>query len=92
MILTDTDVFIEALKNNARAIGALRNIGFENIALSAITLMELYFGAMNKKELAKIKSRLRTLQIVEIDHDISKAATDLVEDTQKATGYRYRML
>jgi len=41
MILCDTDIFIEALKNNSRAIGSLRNIGFENIALSAITLMEL---------------------------------------------------
>ena len=37
----------------------LGNIGFETIAVSAITLMELYFGAMNKKEQGKIKSRLK---------------------------------
>jgi len=58
MILCDTDIFIEALKNNPRAIDSLRNIGFENIALSAITVMELYFGAVNKREMTKIKNRL----------------------------------
>jgi tRNA(fMet)-specific endonuclease VapC len=48
MILCDTDIFIEALKNNSRAVDMLRYIGLENIALSAITVMELYFGAVNK--------------------------------------------
>ena len=56
MILCDTDVFIEALKNNEHVIDTLRNIGFTEISLSAITAMELYFGAMNKRELNKIKS------------------------------------
>jgi predicted nucleic acid-binding protein len=58
MILCDTDIFIEALKNNPQTVNAIRIIGFENIALSVITLMELYFSALNKKELAFIKKRL----------------------------------
>jgi len=41
MILCDTDIFIEAFKNNTSATDLLRRIGFQNIALSAITLMEL---------------------------------------------------
>lgn len=86
MILTDTDVFIEALKNNPNAIGPLREIGFENIALSAVTLMELYFGARNKRELGKIKSRLSTLHILQIDENISKTATQLVEEYAKSHG------
>ena len=64
MILCDTDIFIEAFKNNTLATGSLRRIGFQNIALSAITLMEIYFGALNKKELEKIKSRLQNLEII----------------------------
>ena len=88
MILVDTDIFIEALKNNSCAIDSLRNIGFENIAVSAITLMELYFGAMNKKELGKIKSRLKQLRVVQLDQDISKTATDLVEKYAKSHGLR----
>jgi predicted nucleic acid-binding protein len=88
MILADTDIFIEAMKNSPRAIDSLRHIGFENIAVSAITLMELYFGAMNKRELAKIKSRLIQLRIVQLDQDISKTATDLVEKYAKSHGLR----
>ena len=88
MILVDTDIFIEALKNNFSAIDSLRNIGFENIAVSAFTLMELYFGAMNKKEQGKIKSRLKQLRVVQLDQDISKTATDLVEKYAKSHGLR----
>jgi hypothetical protein len=55
MILCDTNIFIEAFKNNPSATETLKGIGFQNISLSAVTLMELYFGALNKRELAKIK-------------------------------------
>ena len=88
MILVDTDIFIEALKNNSCAIDSLRNIGFENIAVSAITLMELSFGAMNKKEQEKIKRRLKQLRVVQLDQDISKTATDLVDRYAKSHGLR----
>ena len=84
MILCDTDIFIEALKNNPQAIDSLRNIGFENIALSAITVMELYFGAVNKREITKIKNRLQRLRIVQIDHEICEASMDLVERYAKS--------
>ena len=84
MILCDTDILIEALKNNPRAIDSLRNIGFENIALSAITVMELYFGAVNKRELTKIKNRLQRLRIVHIDQEICEAAMNLVEKYAKS--------
>jgi len=84
MILCDTDIFIEALKNNPRAIDSLRNIGFENIALSAITVMELYFGALNKREMTKIKNRLQRLRIVQIDQEISEVAMNLVERYAKS--------
>jgi len=84
MILCDTDIFIEALKNNPRAIDSLRNIGFENIALSAITVMELYFGALNKREMTKIKNRLQRLRIVQIDQEISDVAMNLVERYAKS--------
>ena len=41
MILCDTDIFIEAFKNNTSATGLLRRIGFQNIALSAITTLNI---------------------------------------------------
>lgn len=86
MIICDKDIFIEALKSNSRAIDLLRNVGFENIAISAVTVMELYFGALNKRELIKIKSRLQQLTILQIDQDICEKAIALVEKYAKSHG------
>jgi predicted nucleic acid-binding protein len=48
--------------------------------------MELYFGAFNKRELTKIKSRLQSLHIVNIDKQISKTAINLIEKYAKSHG------
>jgi predicted nucleic acid-binding protein len=86
MVLCDTDIFIEAFKNSTLATDLLGRIGFDNIALSAITLMELYFGALNKRELFKIKSRLQKLEVVDLDKEITGAAVNLVEKYAKSHG------
>jgi len=86
--LCDTDIFIEAIKREKSAIDALRDIGFENISLSSITVMELYYGAVNKRELNKIKSRIETLKVINIDSKISEKATDLIEKYAKSHGLR----
>lgn len=86
MILCDTDIFIEAFKNNKLATGSLRRIGFQNIALSAITLMELYFGALNKRELLKIKSRMKKLAIINLDQKITETAINMIERYSKSHG------
>jgi predicted nucleic acid-binding protein len=44
MILCDTSVIIEALKKNPIAIQAIEKIGLERIAVSVVTVMELYYG------------------------------------------------
>lgn len=86
MILCDTDIFIEALKNNPQVTDLLRSIGFKNIALSAITVMELYFGAINKREMRRIKSRLQRLRIIQVDQNVCETATNLIEKYAKSHG------
>ena len=86
MILCDTNIFIEAFKNNPSATETLKGIGFQNISLSAVTLMELYFGALNKRELAKIKSRMKHLETLTIDRIITDAAINLIEQYSKSHG------
>jgi tRNA(fMet)-specific endonuclease VapC len=86
MILCDTNIFIEAFKNNPSATETLRGIGFQNISLSAVTLMELYFGAFNKRELAKIKSRMKHLETLVLDRSITNAAINLIEQYSKSQG------
>lgn len=84
MILCDTNVIIEVFKGNSTAIDELENIGFENIALSVITEMELYFGALNNRELKEIKKHLKSLQVLHINPEISQVSLDLIEKYSKS--------
>jgi predicted nucleic acid-binding protein len=59
MILCDTNIIIEILKGNKGTINIIESIGLENIAISSVTVMELYFGALNKRELNKIKKHYK---------------------------------
>ena len=79
MILCDTSVLIEALKKNPIVIQAIEKIGLERIAVSVVTVMELYYGALNKAELKKIKRHLSSIRIFQIEEEISIMASDLIE-------------
>ena len=80
MVLCDTNVFIHAFNGREDTINKLTEIGLENVALSVITVMELYQGMSNKMELAQMKRKIRYYDIVEIDTEISKLAATLIED------------
>ncbi|UCC53439.1 MAG: PIN domain-containing protein, partial [Anaerolineaceae bacterium] len=71
MILCDTNVLIEFYKNNPRITAELRQIGLGNLAVSVITVAELYFGALNKSELKKIKENLALMHQIPVTRDIS---------------------
>ena len=86
MILCDTNIIIEILKGNKSTINIIESIGLENIAISSVTVMELYFGALNKRELNKIKKHLQALNIVHFDTDISESAIKLIERFSKSHG------
>ena len=58
MVLCDTNIIIEALKKNPTVIQGIEEIGLESIAVSIVTVMELYYGALNNAELRKIKRHL----------------------------------
>lgn len=55
MIFCDTNILIEFYKDNEDVSNVLRAIGLPNLAVSVITVGELYFGARDKRELLKIK-------------------------------------
>ena len=88
MILCDTNVIIEALKKNPVVIKTIEKIGLERIAVSVVTVMELYYGAlhMHKAELKKIKRHLSSIRIFQIDEAISVAASELIERYAKSHG------
>ncbi|MEM9273760.1 MAG: type II toxin-antitoxin system VapC family toxin [Cyanobacteria bacterium P01_F01_bin.143] len=79
MILCDTNILIELYKNNPIIISELRKIGSKQIAISSITQAELYYGALNKQELLKIKRHLSQLEILVMDRIVSERFIQLME-------------
>jgi predicted nucleic acid-binding protein len=84
LILVDTNIVIEVLKNNPEIVKAVNSIGIEHAAVSSITLMELYYGALNKAELRKIKKYVNAFEIIQINEEISTRAVNLIETYAKS--------
>jgi len=80
MILCDTNIFIEIYrKNNTVRNIVLDKIGLENVVISDVTRAELFYGAINKRELQMIRKDLSNIPFLHIDQSISKMAVELVE-------------
>jgi predicted nucleic acid-binding protein len=79
MILCDTNILIEFYKNTPQTIEELRHIGPGQLGISIITQAELYYGALNKAELQKIKAHLALLHQFQIDASISSRFVQLME-------------
>ena len=80
IILCDTNVIIEAFRNNKVVIDELEKIGYDNITISVITVAELLFGARNKQEFLKIKKRIDKISIIPVNTGISDIFHKLIED------------
>jgi len=86
MILCDSNVLIELFKGNKNTLETLKSIGSKNIGISAVSLMELFFGARNKQELALIKDNLSMHHIFQINKNTSEIAVDLIYKYSKSHG------
>ena len=71
MILCDTNILIEFYKGNPEILEKLQYIGQSNLAVSAISEAELYFGALNKSELKLITKHLTAISRIPVDVAIS---------------------
>ncbi len=80
VVLCDTNIIIEFYKKNEIVINNLKTIGQENIAVSIITVGELLFGALNKRELAIIRNDLAHLHILYQTPEIGKCFFKLMSD------------
>jgi len=86
VVLCDTNILIEFYKNNQKIVAALRDIGAENIAISAVTAGELLFGALNKKEVQTIKRDIEHLNLMHINDFISEKYIELMLQYSKSHG------
>ena len=83
MILLDTNILIEILKGDQRTIERVQTIS-EELSISSITVMELYYGAFNKAELHKLEKFVSLFHIIQLNENISKTATTLVKTYSKS--------
>ncbi|MFZ2891465.1 type II toxin-antitoxin system VapC family toxin [Sulfuricurvum sp.] len=82
-IVLDTNILIEILKNNTQTLRAVEGLN-GGLCISAITVMELYFGARDKTELSKLKKFIELFEVIEINADISSQAILLIEKYAKS--------
>ena len=78
MILCDTNILIEFYKGNPAIVQTLRTIGPANIAVSVITKAELFYGARDKQELAKIERHLEKCHCYSLNPAISALFIDFM--------------
>ena len=79
IVLCDTNIFINAKNHHQDTIDELNKIGSSNTVISSITLMELYQGMWNKKELSNMKKSMKFINVNHIDTQISQRAVELIE-------------
>lgn len=87
-VMCDTNILIHAFNNDEKTIVELEYIGYENIVLSSITVMELYQGMGNKNELQWMKSKIKYYDIVEFDERVSTMAIALIEKFSLSHGLK----
>ena len=83
MILLDTNILIEVLKNNEKIVKLLNGMQ-EEFAISSITQMELYYGAFNKAEIRKLEKFFANFEIIYLNEEIARVATDLIKRYAKS--------
>ena len=81
-VILDTNILIEILKNNVETSDEVEK--FDEHYISAITQMELYYGALNKVELEKLDRFLNLFNIIQINEDISAKAAWLIYNYSKS--------
>jgi predicted nucleic acid-binding protein len=83
MIILDTNILIEILKGNQKTINKIKSLD-EQLSISSISVMELYYGARNKIELKKLKKFVAMFEIINLNEKISIKATTLIKEYSKS--------
>ena len=83
MILLDTNILIEILKGNQQTIEKVQNLD-SVLAISSISVMELYYAALNKTEVNKLEKFVSLFNIIQLDESISVQAIKPVKTYAKS--------
>ena len=79
MILCDTNILIEFYKGRADVMEIFNAVGISNLAVSVVTVGELFYGARDKREPRNLRERISLLNQIPIDEYISNVYLSLLE-------------
>ena len=82
-IVLDTNILIEILKGNQTIITKVELLK-ETLCISSITVMELYYGALNKAELFQLKKFISLFSVIQVCENISTISTELIFEYSKS--------
>ena len=85
LILIDTDVMIDYLRGNEKAVSFLRKHA-DHIALSSITAAELYAGVRNRAEEETLDALLALFRIIPVTAQIAKIGGLLKQTFSRSHG------
>lgn len=90
-VICDSDVIIDYWNINSKRHSDTKyiledEIGLNNVALSAVTKMELVVGATNKQELARINKNIHQFNILLINDEITQLTIQLLQDYNLSHG------
>jgi len=79
LVLCDTSVIVGVLRRHEPTAKMLEALGHQRVALSVITVMELYKGARDKPQLHILVKALRQYPHVPVDVQVSSLALVYIE-------------
>ncbi len=82
-VVLDTNILIEILKGDSETIGKVEAFE-EELCISSITAMELFYGARNKAEVKKLEQFILYFSIIYPDETLSRKAMALVKRYAKS--------
>ena len=80
MILLDTCIVIDYLRNKPLVVGFIESIGKSNFTLSTAVTIELYKGVRDRIEFRTLQKEIQLFGLIEIDNQISAVANKLAEN------------
>ncbi|MFH1320372.1 MAG: type II toxin-antitoxin system VapC family toxin [Bacteroidota bacterium] len=77
-VILDSNIIIELYKGNKRIRKRCESIGEQSLYISEISVAEIYFGALNKKEVTLIQKHLDKFPWIPVNENISNIFTNLM--------------
>lgn len=77
MLLVDTNILIDYLRQKPKAIAFIEQHGKANLALSPIVIMELFQGVLNRVDFQRTRKALNGFVVLDLDTSIAQLAMQL---------------